>query len=190
MKSEMSELTRRLAKVVLPLRQKEQLEAIKAAKAHIAKDLSDHYRVLGAELRIDKPPDPKDTPLRMIGVMIIDYGNRRNYEVLVTGSGKVVRVVDLRGAQPPYTREEIEEARKIGEQDPRVARVAKRKGSFVSEFAPERAADNARRIGLRYAVVEKGRASGVVARGVVDLSARKLVEFAETSVAEPNLGRK
>lgn len=42
MKSEMSESTRRLAKVVLPLRQKEHLEAIKAAKAHLANDLSDH----------------------------------------------------------------------------------------------------------------------------------------------------
>jgi len=188
MKSEMSESTKRLAKVVAPLKRKEQLEAIKTAHTHLAKQLSDHYRILGAELRIDKPPDPKKTPLRMIGVMVADYGNRRNYEVLVGEKGKSVRVVDLAGAQPAYALEEIKEARQIAEQDSRVAAFAKRKGSFASEFSPDRASDNARRIGLRYAVVEKGRASRVLARGVVDLSARRLAEFEETS-AEPGAGR-
>lgn len=188
MKSEMSESTRRLAKVVLPLRQKEHLEAIKAAKAHLANDLSDHYRILGAELRIDKPPDPRKAPVRMIGVIVVDYGNRRNYEVLVGAGGKVAKVVDLGGAQPVFTSEEIEEAREIGERDPRVARLRKMKGSFVSEFGPDRAADNARRIGIRYALIEKGRVSRVLAHSIVDLSVRRLVEFEEAS-AEPGLGR-
>jgi hypothetical protein len=76
----------------------------------------------------------------------------------VNTGGKVIKVDDLRGTQPAYTTEEIKEARKIAEQDSRIARVAKMKGAFVSEFGPDRAADNARRIGLRYAVVDKGRA--------------------------------
>jgi len=62
------------------------------------------------------------------------------------------------------------------------------KGSFASEFGPERAADNARRIGLRYAQVEKGRVSRVLARAIVDLSAGKLVEFSETE-AQPDTRR-
>ncbi|RDJ93335.1 hypothetical protein B4Q13_22595, partial [Lacticaseibacillus rhamnosus] len=69
--------------------------AIKAAENHLAGELSDRYRVLGADLRIDKPSDLKKSPLRMVGVVIVDYSKRRNYEVLVAASGKAVRVVDL-----------------------------------------------------------------------------------------------
>jgi hypothetical protein len=179
MKSEMSQLTRELASVIAPLRAKEERAAIDAAKAHVAKDLSDHYRILGAELRIDKPSAGGKVQ-RTLGVLILDYGNRRNLEVLLDTTGKVVRTVDLRGAQPAYSREEIEEAREIAEQDSRLARFAKMKGSFVSEFGPERTADNSRRIGLRYARVDKVRVSGVLAHAVVDLSVRKLVHFEET----------
>ncbi len=180
MKQEMSKLTRDLAEVILPLKPREERAAIDAAKVRVGSELSDHYRILGAELRIDKPSDPTKAPPRMIGVLIVDYGNRRNFEVLVDGNSKVVRVIDLHGAQPAYTREEIEEARVIAEQDNRVGRFAKLKGSFVSEFGPERTGDNSRRIGLRYARVLKGRLSSVLARAVVDLSGRKLVDFEET----------
>src|SRR6266436_6794848 len=181
MKQEMSRLTRDLAKVILPLKRREERAAIKAAKIRVGSELSDHYRIFGAELRIDKPSDPTKAPPRMIAVLIVDYGNRRNFEVLVDGKSKVVRVVDLHGAQPAYTREEIEEARAIAEQDSRVGRFAKLKGSFVSEFGPERTGDHSRRIGLRYAQVLKGRLSSVLARAVVDLSDRKLVDFEETT---------
>src|SRR5712692_9631687 len=181
MKQEMSKLTRDLAKVILPLKPREERAAINAAKVRVASELSDHYRIFGAELRIDKPTDPTKTPLRMIGVLIVDYGNRRNFEVLVDGNSKVVRVIDLHGAQPAYTREEIEEAREIAEQDNRVGRFVKLKGSFVSEFGPERTGDNSRQIGLRYAQILKGRVSDVLVHAVVDLSARKLIQFEEKS---------
>ncbi len=179
MKSEMSELTRSLIPVIRPLKSKEEQAAIRVAKAHVAKELSDHYRVPGAELRISKPSIGGKVQ-RMLGVLILDYGNRRNIEVLVDGSGKVVQVTDLHGAQPAFSREEIDEARAIAEQDSRVGRFAKLKGSFVSEFGPERTGDHSRRIGLRYARVLKGRLSSVLARAVVDLSDRKLVDFEET----------
>ena len=179
MKSEMSELTRKLVPVIRPLKAKEEQAAIEAAKTHVAKELSDHYRVLGAELRIDKPSDGGKVQ-RMLGVLILDYGNRRNFEVLVDGTGRVDRIVDLRGAQPAYTSEEIKEARAIAEQDSRVARIAHTKGSFVSEFGPEHASDNARRIGLRYAVVEKRQIPRVLAHAIVDMSARKLVHLEES----------
>jgi hypothetical protein len=188
MKAEMSESTRKIAKLVLPLRRREELAAIEAGKAHVAKDLSDHYRILGAELRIDKPSDPRKVPIRTVSVVIVDYGNRRNCQVLVRRNGQVLRVIDLNGAQPGFTTEEVEEAREIGEQDERVARFAKMKGSFVSEFGPERAPNNARQIGLRYAVVAKGRVPRVLARTIIDLSARKLVQF-ERSLNEPGSRR-
>ena len=180
MNKEMSELTRRLAPVAAPLKKKEEHAAIDAAKAHLSKQLSDHFRIFGAELRIDKPQKPGTVPPRMIGVLVVDYGRRRNVEVLVDASGKVVKLVELQGAQPAYTTEEVREARGIAEQDNRVARVAKIKGSFVSEFGPERATDNARRIGLRYTVVDKGRAGRVLTHAIVDLSARKLIHVDET----------
>lgn len=182
MNSATSELTRKLARVVVPLKTKEEQAAIKAAKAHLAAELSDHYRILGADLRINKPSDPGKTPQRTVGVLVLDYGHRRNLEVIVDAKGKVIHVVDLHGAQPAFAADEIEEARKIAEQDRGVARVAKMKGSFVSEFGPERASDHARRIGLRYAIVHKNHVSRVVAHAIVDLSARKLIEFKEAPV--------
>lgn len=182
MKPGMSQLTRRLASIIAPMKKSEERTAIEAARAYVGKDLSDRFRVFGADLRIEKPPEPRKAPTRMIGVLVVDYGNRRNLEVLVGPGGKIVRVDDLRG-QPAYTSEEIDEARSIAEQDGRVARFAKTKGVFVSDFGPERASDNARRIGLRYAVLGKGRFAGLLAHAVVDLSARKLVRVDEVSAA-------
>jgi hypothetical protein len=178
-KSEMSDFTRKLAPVIAPLKAKEERAAIQAAQAGVAKDLSDHHRVFGAELRIEKPSDPRTAPRRVIAVLIVDYANRRNLEVLVEGSGKVARVIDLQGAQPAYLDEEITDARRIAEQDSRVARYAKIRRSFVSPFGPERAAGHARRIGLRYAVAEKNGTFRVLAHAVVDLSTRALVGLYE-----------
>jgi hypothetical protein len=180
MKSEMSEFTRKLASVIVPLKVKEERAAIQAAKARIVEELSDHHRIFGAELKIEKPAVARTTPRRAVGVLIVDYGNKRNFEVLVDGTGKVVRVMDLQGAQPAYLDEEITDARQIAERDGRVSRYAKMRRSFVSAFGPERTSDNARRIGLRYAVVERNGVSRVMAHAIVDLSTSKLVQFDET----------
>jgi hypothetical protein len=180
MKSEMSEFTRKLAPVIAPLKGKEERVAIQAAKAHVVKELSDHHRVFGAELRIEKPSDTRTPPRRLIGVLIVDYGNKRNFEVLVDALGKVWRVVDLRRAEPAYLAEEIIDARRIAEQEKRVAHYAKMRRSFVSAFGPERTSDNARRLGLRYAVVDRNGHSRVLAHAVVDLSTGTLVQFDET----------
>src|SRR5260370_9195872 len=138
MKQEMSKLTRDLAEVIRPLKPREERGAINAAKVRVASELSDHYRIFGAELRIDKPTDPTKAPPRLIGVLIVDYGNRRNFEVLVDGNSKVVRVIDLHGAQPAYTREEIEEARAIAKQENRVGRCVRLKAYFVIDYEPHR----------------------------------------------------
>jgi hypothetical protein len=184
MNSAMSKQTRRLVPAIAHLKAREERAAVKAAHAHLLEELSDRFRIFGAELRIDKPEKSGAVPQRMIAVLVVDYGKRRNLVALVDAKGKVVKVEDLRGAQPAYISEEIAEAREIAEQDARVARVAKRKTSFVSEFGPERASDNARLIGLRYFVAAgKGRARPGLARAVVDLSARRLVEFQEMPAA-------
>jgi hypothetical protein len=177
MKSEMSAFTRELASAIVPLKATEERAAIKAAQAHVVAELSDHYRILGGELRIEKPSAGGKVE-RRVGVVILDYGNRRTLDVLVDPKGNVVRV-DRPSGQPAFTAEEITEARGIAEQDGRVARLAKTKRSFVSEFGPERTSDNARRIGLRYAVVEKGGAARVLGRAIVDMSTRQLVQFEE-----------
>jgi hypothetical protein len=184
----MSEFTRQLAPLIVPIKSKEERAAIQAAIAAVRNELSDRHRVFGAELRIEKPQDPEESPKRMIAVIIVDYANRRNLEVLVGGSGEVVRVVDLYGAQPAFLDEELERARRIAEQDERVARFAKLKGAFVSAFSAERAADNARRIGVRYAVAEKDGSVRILAHAIVDLSTDTLVQFYETNVG-PEEGR-
>ena len=178
MKSGMSELTKALRPVIGSLKQTEERAAVQAAKAHLAEELSDRYRIVGVGLRIDKPSGGR-VPDRRIGVVVVDYGKRRNVEVLVDTRGKVVHVVDLMGAQPPSTDEEVKEAREIAEKDSRVAHHAKRKNVFVSEFAPPPTTDYARRIGLRYAVLEKGRLTGAVAHTIVELSVRAVIHFDE-----------
>ena len=83
MKSEMSALTKRLAPLLAPLKKREESAAIKVARTYLSKELSDHFRIFGAELRIEKPLEPRKAPVRMTGVLVVDYGNRRNVEVLV-----------------------------------------------------------------------------------------------------------
>ena len=109
MKLEVSELTKKLVPVIDPLKATEKQAAINAAKAHVAKDLSDHYRILGAELRIERHPEGGKVE-RMLGVLILDYGNKRNFEVLVNAACKVVRIVEFGSGQPAYMRDAIKEA--------------------------------------------------------------------------------
>ncbi|MEP6691773.1 MAG: hypothetical protein ABJD07_11500 [Gemmatimonadaceae bacterium] len=170
--------------VIAPLKKREEQAAIKSATAHLAGMLSDRYRVFGAELRIEKPARPRAAPERAIAVVVVDYGNRRTLEVITDPNGKVLGV-DERAIPPAWSREEITEARAIAERDSLVARVAKLKGVFVSEFGPEPARDNARRIGLRYAVVRKGRLGAELLHAIVDLSAATLVRIEQLSV-NPN----
>lgn len=188
MNPSMSAQTRKLVPLLVPLKAREKRAAIKAAEAHLGPELSDHHRVFGAELRIEKPAKPGALPRRLIAVLVVDYGRKRNLVALVDGRGRVAKVEDLRGAQPAYTSQEIAEARAIAETEGRAARFAKLKGSFVSAFGPDRAPDNARLIGLRYVVLGKGRAGPRLARAIVDLSARRLVDFEEMPAA-PGRGR-
>jgi hypothetical protein len=177
-KSNRSGLTRRLQRVLAPVSKAEERRAMKSAIDYfVNKRNSDdvRYRVLGATLRVDKPPQPAAVPPRLIDVYIADYDDKRNLAIVVDRRGKVVRSETL-GFQPAFHVEEIAEARQIAEQDERVARLAKRRGLFVSDFGPSpMGREDARLIGLRYAVARAHQRFVHLASVVVDLSERKIV---------------
>jgi hypothetical protein len=181
MRSDMSSLTRQLGSVLAPLSKGEERQAIRAAvnqlTAEIGRTAEARYRVLGAEISIDKPARRGAIPKRLIQVLIVDYGNRRNLRFLVDSRGEFTERTVLRH-QPPFHRDEIKEARAIAEQDARVAELARLRGSFVSAHAPMMAAEaEGRRVGLSYTLAARGRAPQPLALVVVDLCERRLVAF-------------
>ena len=184
MSSEMSELTKAMASVVAPLTDQEAREAIDLATERLAPELSDHHRVLGADLSIDKPQHPDALPQRLVRVLVVDYAKRRTFEAAVDVRARTLRLTDLKGVQPACSQEEIAEARAIAENDPRTARFAGQQGAFVSEFGADPAPDGSRHVGLRYAVVRGGQPSAVLAHAVVDLSTRSVLDVMETSRGE------
>lgn len=151
-----------------------------AARSEVAHGLeaaaAERLRVLGAELAVEKPRRGT-IPVRMVDVVIRDDTRRRALSVLVDGKGKVVRVEEL-DFQPGFQPDEIEEAHEIAARDRRVSAVARRRGAFVSVFAPAGHDDRGGRIvGLRYAVPAKRETIAHVASAVVDLSVGELVSF-------------
>jgi hypothetical protein len=180
----MSDITRALEPVITPLAEGEERRAIQAAVAYLIQDIGGgtepRYRVLGAELSINKPLQPRTLPPRLIRVLIVDYGNQRNLNVVVDDRGEVVQMEDLAGYQPAFADEEVQEALGIAEHDDRVARLASLPRSFVSTFGPARdPQERARLVGLRYAVDTEDEQVRILARAVVDLSNRILVSFRE-----------
>jgi hypothetical protein len=183
--SEMSAATKALLKVIRPLTAKEERNATAAAVKGLTGELSERYQVFPAELRIPKPSRPNSTPKRRIAVLILDYENRHTTEVLVDTSGKLTQKTDLTGFQPVFLAKEIQEARKIAEEDERVARAIRVSGSFASAFGPHSyGKPGARLIGLRYATVDRKHNARLLGEAIVDLSERKLVHFEVTSGRE------
>ena len=175
--SEMS-AAKALLKVIKPLTAKEERTAAAAAVKHLAEELSERYQVFPAELRIPKPSKPNSALKRMIAVLILDYEKRRTVEVVLDPMGRLVQKTDLTGFQPVFLASEIQEVRKIAEEDERVARATRVSGSFASAFGPhDYGKPGARLIGLRYATVDRKQNVRLLAEAVVDLSERKLVHF-------------
>lgn len=182
MRPEMSSLTKRLAPVLAPLGKRDERRAIKAALDWLAVDLGGleeaRFRVLGAELRIDKAPKPRGVPRRMVRVLIADYTNRRNLDVTVDARGRVLKGTAFRGFQPAFYVEEIAEARDIAEQDTRVSGVVKRRGAFPVPFAPGHGAEpGPRAVGLHYLMATRGGAAAPLATVVVDLYEQAVTSF-------------
>ena len=150
MSDNMSAATKALASVVLPLTEHEARTATDAAMTSLRPDLSDRYRVIGTELRIDKPPRER-VPDRVVGVYVVDYREHRSIEALVDSKGTVLAVNDLPPYQLPISREELQEAQSIAAQDEHLARAVRRhQTAFVSPFAPHDHTSKKRVIGLHY----------------------------------------
>jgi Cu2+-containing amine oxidase len=186
-RKEMSAGTKALLNVVKPLTAKEERNATIAAVKYLGADLSQRYRVFPVELRIEKPAKPSAAPQRMVAVLVVDYENRRTIEVLVDAQAKAVGKTDLSGYQPAFLAEEIQQAREIAEQDERVAKAIRVRGVFASAFGPHRDGDpGARLVGLRFAAEDRKRGARLLGEAVVDLSAQKLMNFADIRGEEGN----
>src|SRR5438132_11419316 len=99
MASNMSDLTRQLQPVMEPITEQEEAQARKSVASYMDRQSAERrYRILGAELRIDKAP-PDTVPPRRIGVLVVDYGNKRNLDFLLDGEGEVIKVDDYPGAR-------------------------------------------------------------------------------------------
>jgi hypothetical protein len=178
MKTKVSVHTRRHARLLAPLHKREEQRAIQAAVERFTAELPDgqevRYRVLGAELLVEKPEVPSKLPKRFIEVLIVDYPGRRNLQFLVQERGQVARVATIRG-QPTFHEEEIQEARRIAGSDPRVAAVRRHRGLFVSAHAPPRPSETGGRVvQLHYVLAVKQRYE-IAASVLVDLSDRRLL---------------
>ena len=182
MKSNMSVLTRKLMTILRPLGASEERRSIQAALKYFQAETEDfaetRFRVLGAQLRPDKPPKRGEVPERLIQVLLLDYTHKRNLEFAVNAKGKVVRSGDL-GFQPAFHTEEVSEAREIAEADERLARIAKKRSAFVDAYAPGRGEDKeSRLIGLRYLLPSRDGVS-LLASAVVNLNERRLIDLTE-----------
>lgn len=188
MKSYMSDLTRSIRKVIAPLSKAEEHRIIQSVTTHMTKnyggEAAARFRVLEIQLSIDKPPNPKSIPQRLIRVLVADYRNKQNLEFVLDTHGKIIRLEEYRGLQPAFHKDEIKEARAIAKRDSRLAHVTKRRGVFISDFAPETAQENSFRIvGLSYVSKAKDNVFQQLARVLVDLSEQKVVSLESTEAA-------
>jgi hypothetical protein len=184
----MSDLTRSLRKVIAPLSKAEEHRIMKSVTTHMTKnyrgEAAARFRILEIQLSIDKPSNPKSIPQRLIRVLVADYRNKQNLEFVLDTQGKIIRLEEYRGLQPAFHKDEIKEAQAIAKRDGRLAHIAKRRGVFVSDFAPETVQENSFRIvGLRYVSKAKDNVFQQLARVLVDLSEQKVASFESTEAA-------
>jgi hypothetical protein len=181
MRDNRSRLTRRLGAVLAPLGKREAGRAIRVATDHLLRELGSgeegRFRIIGAELKIEKPPRRGATPKRLIQVFIVDYANPRNLGVIIDSRGRMLESRALT-FQPTFADDEISEARAIAERDARVSAIAKRRRTSVNTFTPREAAERGHRIiGLRYFASRRQARAQIAATVVVDLNEGRLVSF-------------
>ena len=186
MRSIKSEATRRLGRVIAPLSSAEGRRATEAVVAYIIDQAGaeTRFQIVGVELRIDKPANPEELPIRLIRVLAVEYERRRNLDFTVTTRGRIVQVAEDPIIQPTFHNDEIQEAREIAERNQQVARVVRVEGAFASPFVPVRDAEQRNRlIGLHYAAIRRNLPAQFLGSAVVDLSERRFVSF-EAAQAE------
>jgi hypothetical protein len=152
------------------------------ADAKLAARLRDRrHRVIGADLRIDKPARPRGQPRLLGEVGIYDYEDDVLLVAFVdTKNGRVIEVQERPGLQPEPTDDEVEEATEIAvAADPALAR--RRSLGVVTHPAhlvgiP--AALHRHRLVQLYFWAGRRRPEQV-GEAIVDLSARSVVERVE-----------
>ena len=165
--------TRQLEAVLAPLAEEEQQQAIQAAEARITQE-TDRYRILGAEVAVEKPTGPDLAPERLIAVLAADYRNRRGLRVLMRPTG--ADEIEVLEYEPVFHPDEIVEAREIAERDQRLGELAHREEQFVTPFSPISEV-GARLIGLHYFLSEGDEAARLVASVVVDLPVGEVIRL-------------
>jgi hypothetical protein len=175
----MSADTERLLEATAPLGKREQERAIRVALAEIE---GQRYRVLAAELAIDKPARRDEPPARMVRVVVADYDRCRVVDMLVDASGKPARAPELLRYQPAFHPDEIVEARGIAEREPRFAELARTRGLLVMPFAAPVSERPGRLVGLRYLVpAEAGAEPPPLIEVIVDLCAGQVQGYAPSA---------
>lgn len=177
-KSPKSTFARKLTKVLKPLTQAEAKKAIKATIEHLEPELVrgdvSRYRVIGAELSITRPKEREALPIRQIEVLVVDYLNRRHVRGVVE-DGRVVEAHTL-DYQPAISSDEIAEATElVAAAEPDFKKLARRKGVFVSHYAPGQRERGTRRIGLYYLSTGRDGLAQILATAEVDLVERKVL---------------
>lgn len=168
----------RFRKAVAPLGKREERRAVAAAVSHfesrLAKRREPRFRVIGAELTVEKPRSPRGVPTRLVSVVIAHYDAREVLSIQVDAAGRVVSSQAL-DFQPVFHADEVAEARALVEQDAPLRRAASRKSAFVHVFGPHQDRRRARLIGLQYLRTLRGDRVESVARAVVDLDRAQVV---------------
>jgi hypothetical protein len=172
-----------------PLSKTEERRAVKFATMHFLKQVGDNarYRMIDVSLRIEKPQGMKQIPSRKVQVVFADYSGRRSIAVLVDDKGKVLHD-EVLSYEPSLSEEERAEAREIALGDERVALIAKRRNVFVSEVSPlthDMGRKAARRIGLRYVLLQKKQYTHL-ATAVISITDQEVVSFEKSEGEQPN----
>lgn len=190
MAGEMSELTERLIPILGPLDEKEERLAVECAMAHLTTrypEMADGgYRVIGAEVRLDKPRRGR-VPQRLVTVLVADYTARRAHEVAVGAKGRIVGSVVLEGFNAPFLPEEVREAQERAREDERVGSLARRPDVTVAAFVPEPARHaGLRPVGLHYFTADPaGTELRPLATVVVELATGGVVSFRDDVSSGP-----
>lgn len=161
-----------LERVLAPLDEEEAERAMRSAEASLT-ERPRRYRLLGAQLAIEKPQGQSGLPDRLVEVFVADYDNHRSLRLVVGADGGVVGS-EVLGYEPPFSADEISEARRLAERDESLARLARREELVVSTFAPSTAPLGERHVGLRYALPEEDLALPV-ASVLVNLAAGEVL---------------
>ena len=141
MKTAMSPLTEAMGAALDPLGPAEERRAIDAALGRVE---SDHVRVYGAELRVEKRRGERIR--RQIAVLVATMSPYAVHEVIVDEDGEVVDDTELLDFEPPFTDAEIGDAISIARADDRLRSLAERKSVRTAvSYAPIEHASSDRR---------------------------------------------